>query len=409
MPDRSFLSWPFFEKSHWEIQEQVLSLIRGNELADRKRASKDMNSSCRVLATSFGHAGLLKHAVPKSLPKRNNDLDIRNPDELRETLDSRFDVRSLCVIRETLAYYDGLWDFVFAMQGLGSAAISLFGSEALRHKYLEKVVQGRSVAAFAISEPDAGSDLHSMQTTAVRSGDYFVIDGKKTWISNADLANFYVTFCRFPAGGDNSYVALVVPDDAPGLFIQPLQVIAPHPIGTLHFNKCRVPASALIGSEGAGLRIALTVLDIFRPSVGAAALGFARRALDEALAFAKERRAFGKSLSELQTIQNKLAEMAVAIDASALLVYRAAWTHDVLWQPVTREAAMAKLHATEAAQHVIDEAVQILGARGVVAGSITEQLYREVRALRIYEGTSEIQKLIIAGQVLKAAGEAHAG
>jgi alkylation response protein AidB-like acyl-CoA dehydrogenase len=268
---------------------------------------------------------------------------------------------------------------------------------------LPKIASGQMVGAFAISEPDAGSDLRAMQTSARREGDNFVISGTKTWISNTGLADFYVVFCRYPAAGEKSYVALIVHRDSPGLSTERFDVIAPHPIGTLRFDDCRVPASALVGQEGQGLKIALATLDIFRATVGAAAVGFARRALDEAVAFARNRKMFGQLLSEFQITQTKLAEMALAMDASALLVYRSAWTHDVLKRPVTREAAMAKLHATESAQQVIDDAVQILGARGVLAGSITEQLYREIRALRIYEGTSEVQKLIIAAQVLKAA------
>ena len=392
MPDSSFLAWPFFDPTHAKTREEVLRLITANEKIRGISVGDDVDQSCPMLVRSFGHSGLLNNAVPASSNGKRE-----------------FGVRSLCLIRETLAYHHGLWDFVFAMQGLGSAPISLFGSKELQEKFLPKVASGQSIAAFAISEPDAGSDLRSMQTTAMRTGDHFVISGTKTWISNAELANFYVVFCRFPEGGEKSYVALVVPDDSPGLSIERLEVIAPHPIGTLRFQDCRVPSSALIGKEGDGLKIALAVLDIFRPTVGAAALGLARRALDEAVAFARGRRAFGHALADFQITQSKLADMAVAIDASALLVYRAAWTHDVLKQPVTREAAMAKLHATEVAQQVIDQAVQIMGARGIVAGSITEQLYREVRALRIYEGTSEIQKLIIAGQLLKTAGESHAG
>jgi acyl-CoA dehydrogenase len=393
MPDSTFLAWPFFDPTHAKTREDVLRFITLNEKLRGISVGDDVDQSCRMLVRSFGHSGLLKNAVPVSSDRKKE-----------------FEVRSLCLIRETLAYHHGLWDFVFAMQGLGSAPISLFGSEELQKKFLPKVASGESIAAFAISEPDAGSDLRSMQTTAKRAGDHFVISGTKTWISNAELANFYVVFCRFPeGGGDKSYVALVVPDNSPGLSVERLEVIAPHPIGTLRFQDCRVPGSALVGKEGEGLKIALAVLDIFRPTVGAAALGLARRGLDEAVAFARERRAFGHTLADFQITQSKLADMAVAIDASALLVYRAAWTHDVLKQPATREAAMAKLHATEVAQQVIDQAVQIMGARGVVAGSITEQLYREVRALRIYEGTSEIQKLIIAGQLLKTAGESDAG
>src|SRR6185437_10750661 len=318
---------------------------------------------------------------------------------------------SVCLIRDALAYHSGLAEFSFAMQGLGSAPITLFGSEELKRKYLPKVAAGEAIAAFAISEAEAGSDLRAMQTTARRDGDHYVIDGKKNWISNAGIADFYVTYCRFPEAGEKAFVALLVEASAPGIAVsERIEVIAPHVLGNVTFHECRVPASALIGREGDGLKIALGTLDIFRASVGAAALGFARRALDEAVCFARERRQFGQALSDFQITQAKFADMAVVVDTSALLVYRVAWTRDVLKQPVTREAAMAKLYATESAQRVIDEAVKILGARGVIAGSITERLYREIPALRIYEGASEIQKLIIAGQILKAAaaGDEHA-
>ncbi len=387
MPDRSFLAWPFFEESHRQLAHNLQAGINA-EISP----GQNVDQQCREILKRLASRGLLKYAVPA---------------DGGETAD--LDVRSLCLIRETLAYHSGLSDFVFAMQGLGSAPIALFGSDELKKKYLPRIASGEMVGAFAISEPDAGSDLRSVQTSARRDKDHFVITGTKTWISNAGIADFYVVFCRYPAGGEKSFVALIVSRDSPGLSTERFDVIAPHPIGTLRFDNCRVAAAAVVGQEGSGLKIALATLDIFRASVGAAAVGFARRALDEAVAFARNRRVSGHALSEFQITQAKLADMALAIDAAALLAYRAAWTHDVLKQPVTREAAMAKLHATESAQRVIDDAVQILGARGVLAGSVTEQLYREIRALRIYEGTSEIQTLIIAGQVLKAAaGDANA-
>ena len=386
MPDRSFLSWPFFEDEHRKLARELQSWIKRNGTLLQHPSAEELDDHCSKLVRTFGNR-FLKHTVPYPFGGDKK----------------RLDVRSLCLIRESLAYHSGLADFAFAMQGLGSGPISLFGSNALKKEYLPRVAKGKAIAAFAISEPDAGSDVRSMQTTARLEDDHFVINGTKTWISNADLADFYVVFARYPDGGDKSYAALVAEGKADGLTIRRFDVIAPHPIGTLEFKNCRLPKSAMIGKAGEGLKIALATLDVFRPTVGAAALGFARRALDEAVAWAEKRKAFGKTLSEFQITQAKLADMAVAIDASALLVYRAAWTHDVLKQPVTREAAMAKLHATESAQQVIDEAVQILGGQGVLAGSITERLYREVRALRIYEGTSEIQKLIIANQVLKSA------
>jgi len=385
MPDRSFLAWPFFEEEHRKLIDEVATLIKRNADAFGNSAKQDPDHRCRNFVRIFGDK-LLKYAVPAPFGGHKDELD----------------VRSACLIRESLAYHSGLADFAFAMQGLGSGPMSLFGSDILKKKYLPKVAAGEMIAAFAISEPDAGSDVRAMQTTARRDGDNFVINGIKTWISNADLAHFYVVFCRYPEGGEKSYVALLVEDKTEGLSIRRFDVIAPHPIGTLEFKDCRVPSSAVIGKEGEGLKVAFATLDVFRPTVGAAALGFARRALDEAVGWAKKRKAFGKTLSEFQITQAKLADMALKIDTSALLVYRAAWTHDVLKQPVTCAAAMAKLHATESAQCVIDEAVQILGGQGVLGGSVTEQLYREIRALRIYEGTSEIQKLIIANQVLKA-------
>jgi alkylation response protein AidB-like acyl-CoA dehydrogenase len=311
------------------------------------------------------------------------------------------DVRSICLIRETLAYTSGLAEFAFAMQGLGSAPISLFGSDALRKKYLPGIAAGTSIAAFAISEAEAGSDLHAMRTVAHRDGTSIVINGEKTWISNAGIAAQYVVFCRWPEGGDRSFIALVVDAGTPGLTIgPPIAVIAPHPLGTISFEECRVSQDAVIGEPGKGMRVALGTLDVFRTTVGAAALGFARRALDEALRHVKSRVVFGKPLVEFQLTQAAIADMATAIDAAALLVYRAAWLHDQGAVRITREAAMAKLVATESAQQVIDRAVQLLGARGVVSGEPVERLYREIRALRIYEGTSEIQKLVIAGQIL---------
>jgi alkylation response protein AidB-like acyl-CoA dehydrogenase len=290
------------------------------------------------------------------------------------------------------------------MQGLGSGPVSQFGSEALKKKYLPAVGTGAAIAAFAISEPEAGSDVGAMRTTAKRDGNGFVIDGRKTFISNAGIADHYVVFCRFPEGGDNAFAALMVDATNPGLKVTDrVAVIAPHPLGTLTLTGCRVAADALVGEPGKGLKVALGTLDIFRPTVGAAALGFARRALDESVAWASTRRVFGKRLGDQQLTQARLADMAVDVDASALLVYRAAWVRDMGAPRITREAAMAKLYATEAASRVVDGAVQLFGGRGVTVGETVERLYREVRALRIYEGTSEIQKLVIAGQLLPAA------
>jgi alkylation response protein AidB-like acyl-CoA dehydrogenase len=291
------------------------------------------------------------------------------------------------------------------MQGLGSGPIALYGSEALQARYLPRVARGEAIAAFALSEPNAGSDVVSMTTTATRTDDGgWRLDGEKTWISNGGIADFYTVFARYPAGGDRAFAAFVVDAGTPGLRVaERLAIIAPHPLARLTFDDCRVGAGALIGEAGKGLRVALGTLDVFRSTVGAAALGFARRALDEAVRHVRGRRAFGQALADFQLTQARLADMALAIDASALLVYRAAWTKDVQGRRVTREAAMAKLHATESAQQVIDGAVQLLGGLGVTADHPVETLYREIRALRIYEGTSEIQKLVIAGQLLEAA------
>ena len=382
MPDSTYLSWPFLTDAHRALQRD-LSAWRDRDLP--LEPDDDPAAACRAYVRRLGSAGWLKYTVPRAYGGALDTLD----------------VRSLCVIRETLGYASGLAEFAFAMQGLGSGAISLFGSEPLKRRYLPGVASGEAIAAFAISELDAGSDVAAMQTTARRDGDAIVIDGEKTWISNAGIASHYVVFCRWPEGGERSFIAIVVDAGAPGFGVtRAIDVMAPHPLGTIAFSGCRVPADRVVGEPGKGMRVALGTLDLFRTTVGAAALGFARRAFDEAVAHARERRAFGQPLAEFQLTQAAIADMATAIDASALLVYRAAWTRDQGAERVTREAAMAKLAATEAAQEVIDRAVQLLGARGLVRGAVVERLYREIRALRIYEGTSEIQKLVIAGQVL---------
>jgi alkylation response protein AidB-like acyl-CoA dehydrogenase len=384
MPDRTFLDWPFFDDAHRALAadldawaaEQIAPLVEDEADPDR------VTTEC---VRRLGKGGWLRYAVPKAWGGVHEKLD----------------VRSLCLIRETLARHAGLADFAFAMQGLGTGPISQFGSDALKQAYLPKVATGESIAAFAISEPDAGSDVAAMRSTARRDGDGFVIDGQKTWISNAGIADHYVVFCRFPEGGERSFIALMVDAANPGLQITDrVEVTAPHPLGTVTLSECRVGQAAVVGEVGKGLRVALGTLDVFRPTVGAAALGFARRALDEAIEWSSRRRVFGKLLAQQQLTQARVAEMALDVDASALLVYRAAWARDTGAARVTREAAMAKLYATEAAQRVVDSAVQLFGGRGVTLGETVERLYREVRALRIYEGTSEIQKLVIAGQVL---------
>jgi acyl-CoA dehydrogenase len=382
LADSTYLSWPFFSNAHRTLQGE-LSRWRDEHL--QQLDDSDPAAAARAYVAQLGSAGWLRYAVPRA---HGGALD-------------GLDVRSLCLIRETLGYASGLAEFAFAMQGLGSGPISLFGSEALKRKYLPGVAAGTAIAAFAISETDAGSDVAAMRTTARRDGDSIVIDGQKTWISNAGIASHYVVFCRWPEGGDRSFIGLVVDADSPGLDVaHTIDVMAPHPLGTVTFSGCRVSPDHVIGEPGKGMRVALGTLDLFRTTVGAAALGFARRALDDAVAHVRARRAFGQLLSDFQLTQAAIADMATAIDSSALLVYRAAWTRDQGAARVTREAAMAKLAATESAQQVIDRAIQLLGARGVVRGATVERLYREIRSLRIYEGTSEIQKIVIAGQVL---------
>lgn len=387
MPDRSFLSWPFFEDRHRRLAEELESWAAAT-LAHSDEV--DVDEACRTLVRQLGEAGWLRHAVPEP--------------------GGRLDVRSLCLIRETLARHAGLADFAFAMQGLGTGPITLFGSEALKERYLPPVRAGRAIAAFALSEPEAGSDVAATATTAVLEGDAYALDGTKTWISNGGIADHYVVFARTgEAPGARGLSAFVVDADTPGLtVVERIEVTAPHPLATLRFEGCRVPADRLLGRPGEGFKIAMATLDVFRSTVGAAALGFARRALDEAAGRAASRTLFGGALAELQMTQAKLADMAVEVDAAALLVYRAAWTKDSGAARVTREAAMAKLYATEAAQRVVDAAVQLFGGLGVTKGQAVEALYREIRPLRIYEGASEVQKIVIARQLLAGyGGEAH--
>jgi alkylation response protein AidB-like acyl-CoA dehydrogenase len=378
MPDANHVEWPFFESPHRDLHARLSSWAADN-LNDVPDQS-DVIDVCRSLVHRLGAAGWLQHVMPH---------------------DNAIDVRAIALIRETLAYHAPLADFAFAMQGLGSAPIALFGSELLRDRYLPRVTSGESIAAFAISEEHAGSDIRALQTTALRVPDGWRIDGAKTWISNAGIASFYIVFCRVEGEADGGFAALVVDADAPGLIVEEqIEAIAPHVLGSLRFSDCAVSEDALIGQAGRGLEIALATLDVFRPTVGAAALGMARRALDEAVAWARQRHVFGRPLAEHQLTRARIAQMALDVDASALLVYRAAWAHDTGTERTTREAAMAKLYATEAAQRVIDSAVQLLGGRGVVKGAVVERLYREIRALRIYEGTSEIQQIVIGGEVL---------
>jgi acyl-CoA dehydrogenase len=389
MPDTTFLSWPFFDDAHRAFAAAFGAWVE-REIAPHQHDEHDIDALSQRFVRAMGDAGWLKYVVPASHGGTHKTLD----------------VRSLCLARETLARTTGLADFAFAMQGLGSASISLYGSDELKAAYLPKVAAGRQIAAFALSEPEGGSDVAAMTTAATRDGNHFVLNGRKTWISNAGIADHYVVFARTgEAPGAKGLSAFVVDADAKGLSIpERIPVIAPHPLGTVAFDGCRIPAGQMLGQPGEGFKIAMATLDIFRSTVGAAALGFARRALDEAVARARSRRVFGQTLGEFQLIQQKIADMAVKVDAAALLIYRAAWVKDTLQARVTREASMAKLYATDSAQEVIDDAVQIFGGMGVVSGVPVERLYREIRALRIYEGTSEIQKLVIAGQALKAAG-----
>jgi alkylation response protein AidB-like acyl-CoA dehydrogenase len=386
--DAAFFSLPFFTDEHRALADTLKSWA-GNRRWEGEE--NDVDHICRRYVREFGDAGWLAYSVPAA----------------HGGIHERLDVRSICIARETLGYFSGLGDFSFAMQGLGAGPISLFGSLELRERYLPRVASGEAIAAFAISESEEGSDVGAMKTVARLENDAWVIEGEKTWISNAGIADFYVVFARV-AGSPKDFIALVVETGDPGFSVSArIDTIAPHPLGTLRFRNCIVPLNRVVGEAGRGLRVALGTLDVFRTTVGAAALGFARRALSETLDHVARREMFGGKLSDLQMTQAAIAEMATLIDASALLVYRSAWTRDNGAERVTREAAMAKMSATESAQKVIDRAVQLLGGRGVVTGNPVERLYREIRSLRIYEGATEVQKLVIAGQVLKQHADAE--
>ena len=379
MADKSFLSWPFFS----DRERALAAAIEDWSGANLPVGQDDVDAACRDLVGRLGGDGWLTHTAP-------------DPEAL-----SPLNVRALCLIRETLARHDGLADFAFAMQGLGAGPISLFGNTEQRH-WLARTRKGEAIAAFALTERKSGSDVADIATTARRDGGDYVIDGEKSWISNGGIADFYIVFARSAEGpGAKGLSAFLVPADLSGLSVaERIDVIAPHPLARLTFDGVRVPASAMIGKPGEGFKIAMATLDVFRATVGAAALGLARRALDETVARANSRRLFGDTLAALQMVQGYIAEMAVDIDAAALLVYRAAWTKDNGAARVTREASMAKLFATDRAQQVIDKAVQLHGGDGVRRGHIVERLYREIRALRIYEGASEVQKVVIARQAL---------
>lgn len=392
--EQDHLNWPFFDARHGELA-RALDVWAAANLGAAHGPGLDVDAACRALVAQLGRDGWLHHAVGGTAYGGVGEA---------------IDTRAICIVRETLARHAGLADFAFAMQGLGSGAISLFGSEAQKRAWLPRVARGKAIAAFALSEPEAGSDVAALSCAARRDGDDWVLDGDKTWISNGGIADFYLVFARTGDGGREGgrgargISAFIVDAGAPGLQIaERIDVIAPHPLARLRFDDCRVPASNLVGEEGQGFKVAMATLDVFRTSVAAAALGFARRALGEALARAQSRAMFGKALADFQLTQAKLAQMALEIDAAALLTYRAAWLRDS-GQRVTKEAAMAKLAATESAQRVIDAAVQLFGGQGVQSGQVVEGLYREIRALRIYEGASEVQLLIIARELLAAQG-----
>jgi acyl-CoA dehydrogenase len=385
VPDRTYLDWPFFGDAHRALARDLDKWCWERLGGGREHA--DVDRACHDLVALLGEAGWLEYCVAKGDGGRLE----------------RIDSRSLCLLRETLARHDALADFAFAMQGLGSGAISIGGSETLRARYLPRVARGEAIAAFALSEPEAGSDVAAMTTHAREAGGEIVLDGVKTWISNGGIADFYTVFAReADSPGAKGISAFVVDADAPGLRVaERIQVIAPHPLARLEFAGCRIPAAQRLGAPGEGFKLAMQTLDIFRASVAAAALGFARRALDEAVERATSRRMFGQTLADFQLTQAAIADMATGIDSSALLTYRAAWARDVAGGRATREAAMAKMIATETAQSVIDRAVQIFGGLGVASGQPVERLYRDIRSLRIYEGATEVQKLIIARETLR--------
>lgn len=384
MSDTNYLDWPFFEPRHSDLARQLDTWAAEHISASH---GDDVDAECKALVRALGQAGWLQHAIGGMAYGGASDT---------------MDTRTICLIRETLARHNGLADFAFAMQGLGSGAISLAGSPAQKQHYLPRVARGEAIAAFALSEPEAGSDVAAMQCSAEVVGDEVVLNGTKTWISNGGIADFYVVFARTgEAPGPRGISAFIVDAGTPGFEVtERIQVIAPHPLATLRFTDCRIPLTQRVGEAAEGFKIAMRTLDVFRTSVAAASLGFARRALDEALHRATTRKMFNQTLADFQLTQAKLAQMATTVDSTALLTYRAAWQRDQ-GRNVTREAAMAKMSATEGAQQVIDAAVQIWGGLGVVSGQTVERLYREIRSLRIYEGATEVQQLIIARELLR--------
>lgn len=384
MSDTHYLDWPFFEPRHGDLARRLDAWATEHISPSH---GDDVDAECKALVRALGQAGWLQHAIGGVAYGGAGDT---------------IDTRTICLIRETLARHNGLADFAFAMQGLGSGAISLAGTPAQKQHYLPRVARGEAIAAFALSEPEAGSDVAALQCSAEVVGDEVVLNGTKTWISNGGIADFYVVFARTgEAPGPRGISAFIVDANTPGFEVtERIQVIAPHPLATLRFTNCRIPLAQRVGAAAEGFKIAMRTLDVFRTSVAAASLGFARRALDEALHRATTRKMFNQTLADFQLTQAKLAQMATTVDSTALLTYRAAWQRDQ-GRNVTREAAMAKMSATEGAQQVIDAAVQMWGGMGVVSGNTVERLYREIRSLRIYEGATEVQQLIIARELLR--------
>ena len=379
--DRLISEIPFFNPEHRNLAQSVAQFVSA-EIEPRAAAEVDVEGAAKEFVSLLAQVGILKFAVAET----------------------KLDIRALCLIREALAYSSSLADLAFVMQGLGTYAISQAAPDHVREFWLARAANGKSIAAFALTEPEAGSDVAAIQTTARRDGETYVIDGRKRFISNAGIADFYTVFAKTGTREDGraSLSAFVVGAKMQGFsVVQRTPLMAPHPIGEIVFDGCRVPAEDMVGNEGDGFALAMATLDTFRASVGAAACGMARRALDEAVRYSSQRKQFGRLLAEHQLIQAKLADMVTELDAARLLVYRAAYARDTSTGRVTREASEAKLFATEAAGRIIDSAVQIHGGTGLVTGTVVERLYRDVRALRIYEGTSEIQKLVIAGQLLK--------
>ncbi len=388
-PELAHLEWPFFDDAHRDLAQRLDQWCRDQDLSSLQ--DTDVYAACRELVRRLGEDGWLRYVVPSG---ENGTLGGHY---------AGLDSRSLCLIRETLGRYHTLADFAFAMQGLGSGAISLAGSPSLQQQYLPAVAKGERIAAFALSEPDAGSDVAALTCAARPDGDHYVLNGQKTWISNGGLADFYCVFVRTDENaGSRGITAFVVDADTPGLEIEErIDVMSPHPLAMLHFRDCRVPVANMLGELNQGFKLAMRTLDVFRCSVAAAALGFSRRALSEGLGHARSRKMFGQTLADFQLTQAAFGDIAAEIDQSALLTYRAAWVRDVAGRASTSETAMAKMVSTEAAQWVIDRVLQMFGGKGVVSNSPIERLYRDIRALRIYEGATEVQKLIIARELLR--------